>query len=223
MKRQAYITGKKVENMANETLYLKLNKKVKLGSEDVHVKDIGKLFCADSAVENRVKTIKLYHFNENSEDRQVISVLKVIEQIQEIYPNLTVENVGEMDTVVELITKQSPSRPVRILKIILVGLVCFCGTGFTIMAYHNDVGITKLFTGIYEMVMGVPSPGYTVLEFAYSIGLALGILIFFNHIGKRRITRDPTPVEVEMRLYEDDVNTSLVELADREEKTIDVT
>ena len=44
----------------------------------------------------------------------------------------------------------------------------------------------------------------------------------FNHIGGRRITKDPTPIEVEMRIYEDDVNNALVETADREGKTIDV-
>lgn len=57
---------------------------------------------------------------------------------------------------------------------------------------------------------------------AYSIGLAIGIIVFFNHIGGRRITKDPTPIEVEMRIYEDDVNNALVETADREGKTIDV-
>ncbi len=70
--------------------------------------------------------------------------------------------------------------------------------------------------------MGQPAPGYTILEFTYSIGLALGIIVFFNHIGGRRITKDPTPIEVEMRNYERDVNDALIETADREGKTIDV-
>ena len=35
-----------------------------------------------------------------------------------------------------------------------------------------------------------------------ALGLAGGIIIFFNHIGKRRITHDPTPIEVSMRKYE---------------------
>ena len=70
--------------------------------------------------------------------------------------------------------------------------------------------------------MGQPGNGYTALEAAYSLGLAMGIIIFYNHIGKRRLTPDPSPVEVEMRVYGDDINTALVEMANREEKTIDV-
>ena len=46
--------------------------------------------------------------------------------------------------------------------------------------------------------------------------------MFFNHIGGRRITKDPTPIEVEMRIYEKDVNTSLIETSDREGDTLDV-
>ena len=46
--------------------------------------------------------------------------------------------------------------------------------------------------------------------------------MFFNHIGGRRITKDPTPIEVEMRIYETDVNKALIETADRGGKVIDV-
>ena len=72
------------------------------------------------------------------------------------------------------------------------------------------------------MVAGRPGDGYGILELSYSVGLAVGITVFFNHIGGRRITKDPTPIEVEMRVYEQDVNKSLIETADREGKTIDV-
>ena len=89
------------------------------------------------------------------------------------------------------------------------------------MAYHNDIGINQLFETIYEQVMGYPSSGYSILEISYSIGLAAGIIIFFNHVGGRRITKDPTPIEVEMRIYEGDVNKALIETADREGNTLD--
>ena len=70
--------------------------------------------------------------------------------------------------------------------------------------------------------MGKEADGFTILEVAYSLGLAVGIILFFNHVGGRRITKDPTPIEVEMRVYETDVNKALIETADREGKSIDV-
>ena len=93
---------------------------------------------------------------------------------------------------------------------------------YTIMSYHNEISIVDLFADMYTMATGLESDGFTALEAAYSIGLSLGIIIFYNHLGKRKLTPDPSPVSVEMRTYEDDVNRSIVELANREEKTIDV-
>ena len=92
----------------------------------------------------------------------------------------------------------------------------------TIMAFHNDISINKIFSHVHELVMGYASEGYSILEVSYSIGLAIGIILFFNHVGGRRITKDPTPIEVEMRVYETDVNKALIETADREGKSIDV-
>ena len=107
------------------------------------------------------------------------------------------------------------------IKTALVCLVSFFGTGFTIIAFHNDVGINDVFTEIYRIAMGAEPGGLNVLEVAYSLGLALGIIVFFNHIGGRRITKDPTPIEVSMRNYEEDVNKALVDTAGREGKEVD--
>ena len=90
------------------------------------------------------------------------------------------------------------------------------------MAFNNDVDTTKLFQQIYQLVTGTTTDGFTILEVSYSIGLTIGILVFFNHFGKKRFTVDPTPLEVQMRLYENDIQTTLVENASRKEKEIDV-
>jgi stage V sporulation protein AA len=72
------------------------------------------------------------------------------------------------------------------------------------------------------MVTGIESDRYTSIEIAYSIGLAVGITIFYNHIGGKRLTSDPTPLEVEMRNYESDVNNAIIVMADREKLEKDV-
>lgn len=207
---------------SNVTLYLKAEQNVELQSDDVYLKDIGKMTCSDAAVLAKVKTIKLHHFKEGEAKRQVISILKVIEEIEKLYPNVSIENLGESDVLIERIHVREHKGAVQFVKVIFVSAISFFGTAFTIMAFHNDIGINDVFSRIYEIVTGQTADGYSILEFSYSIGLAAGIIIFFNHIGGRRITKDPTPIEVEMRIYEKDVNQALVATADREGKTIDV-
>jgi stage V sporulation protein AA len=70
--------------------------------------------------------------------------------------------------------------------------------------------------------MGTDKANVTELELFYCIGLAVGIIVFFNHIGKKKITSDPTPIQVEMRKYEKDVDTTFIENAGRKGHEHDV-
>lgn len=212
----------KGEMMAEKTLYLKMNAKVKTREEVIRIGQLGKVYSTDSNLVNKVKTLKVYRFQKQDKKRCVIGILKVIEVINKEYPNCTIEVVGETETIVEQVDGKSPSNGLIGFKIAIVSLLCFFGTMYTIMAYHNEINLVEMFGQTYKMVTGQETDGFTALEASYSVGLSLGIIIFYNHIGKRRLTPDPSPVEVEMRTYEDDVNLTVVQTANREEKTIDV-
>lgn len=205
--------------MSGVTVYLKCDRNVELQSEDVYLKDLGTVRCSDSVVSAKIKAIKVYHFKK--EQRCVISVIRLIELMEDTCPEISIEVVGETDVLVEHVTANKYKGWKQWIKIALVSLVSFFGTAFTIMAFHNDIGIHEVFTEIYKIFMNAEPDGLNILEVSYSIGLALGIIVFFNHIGGRRITKDPTPIEVAMRNYEEDVNKALVETAGREGKEID--
>lgn len=200
------------------TVYLKCEQNVETQMQEVLLKQVGTVYCADRSITARCNAIRVHRFRENEEKRCVISVLKLIKMMEEACPGISVETVGEADILVEQVTAGKYKGPVQWLKIALVCLISFFGTAFTIMAYHNDIGINEVFAEIYRMFMNAEPGGVNTLEVSYSVGLSAGIIIFFNHVGGRRITKDPTPLEVSMRNYEDDVNKALIETADREQK-----
>lgn len=208
--------------MTNITVYLKAERNIEMKTPEVFLKDIAKIQCRDSHVEAKVKAIKIHSFSKEKEKKCVISILKIISQIEEVCPGVTVESLGENDILVELVDVNKHKGFLQGFKIVVVSLVSFCGTAFTIMAFHVDVQIRTVFGIIYQLVMGRESTGITILEISYSIGLAAGIILFFNHIGGRRITKDPTPIEVAMRNYEEDVDMAIIATADREGKVKDV-
>lgn len=200
----------------NVTVYLKCDRNVEVQSQDVYLKDLGSVRCMDSAVNAKLKALKVHHFSKDAAKRCVFSTLKLVELMEEACPNITVQIVGEPDVLVEWVDVNKHKGWQQWLKAALVCLVSFFGTAFTIMAYHNDVGINEVFTEVYRMVMNREPGGLNVLEISYSVGLALGIIIFFNHVGGRRITKDPTPIEVALRNYEEDVDKALIATAGRE-------
>ncbi|MCD7813292.1 MAG: hypothetical protein LUH20_04445 [Lachnospiraceae bacterium] len=83
------------------------------------------------------------------------------------------------------------------------------------MAFHMDVGMTDLFARLYELLTGASSGGAMLLEIPYSIGVGLGILLFFHHFARRKNQAEPTPLQVQMRVYENDVDTTVIEADER--------
>lgn len=202
----------------NTTVYLKCDRNVEVQSEDVFMKDLGDVYCSDKNVQAKCRTLRAYHFGKQDPKRCVLSSLKLVELMEDACSGISVEVVGETDVLVEWVNVNRHKSMGQWLKAAMVCMVSFFGTAFTIMAYHNDVGINEVFAEVYRIVMAKEPSGPNVLEISYSIGLAAGIIVFFNHIGGRRITKDPTPLEVAMRNYEQDVDKALIETAGREGK-----
>lgn len=204
--------------MTNETLYLKIDQNVQVHDTKVTLGDIAQLLCSNKELENRLKTLKIPEATNGKPGRHAMSIMEVIGQIQKSYPTLEVNNIGEMDFIV---TYEDPQKPGTIhswIKTILICFLAFFGAAFTIMTFNNDVDIPKLFGQLFLQFTGRESDGFTILEVTYSVGVGLGILLFFNHFAGKKLTADPTPMEVEMRLYEDDVNKTLIEASSRDPK-----
>lgn len=204
--------------MQNVTVYVKCERNLEVAKPDVYVADIASVSCADKPTEAKCRAVKVYHFSEKEPKRCVISALKLVEKMEEVCPGITVQPIGEADVLVEWVQVGEYKGWRQWIKVFFVCLISFFGTAFTIMAYHNDVGINDVFTEIYRMVMNQEPAGLNTLEVSYSVGLAAGIILFFNHVGGRRLTKDPTPIEVAMRNYEEDVDKTLIVQAGREGK-----
>lgn len=212
----------------NETLYLKIDLNTIVFDRHVKLSDIAKMECADSAIVRQLKQKKIYTFpdairpKKQKNQMKVFSVLKIIELIHEEYPNIDITNEGESDFIIEYIPNPNKPKWINVAKTIFLCIIIFFGAAFTIMAFNNDISVGEVFTKFYEQVMGTPSDGVTELEICYSIGLSIGIIVFFNHVGKKKITPDPTPIQVEMRKYEKDIDTTFIENAERKGHSIDV-
>ncbi|MDO4279478.1 MAG: stage V sporulation protein AA [Lachnoclostridium edouardi] len=208
---------------SQKTLYLNVSQITEVRNKDVFLKDIAKIYCDDRNIENRVNAMKVKAIRLDKNRRYMENVLDIIQDIQKQFPDLQINNIGEVDYIIDYHVPHKPRRTWEWIKTIFVCLICFFGAAFAIMTFNNDVNVTDVFSEIYLLVTGKESNGFTVLEVSYSVGLALGIIGFFNHFAKYKINTDPTPLEVEMRLYEDNVSKTLIQNAGRKESDIDVT
>lgn len=206
--------------MSQVTIYVKASGNCIVYDKNITLGDVLKIECTNAGILRAVKQMELYQFNH--EHSTVFSILKVIEVIHQDYPNAEIVNCGESDFIVEYQKSTVKSKVWEKLKLIIISIIVFFGSAFTIMTFHIDIGIQKTFSRFYEQVMGEAKPLVTELEISYSIGLAVGIIVFFNHFSKKKLTKDPTPIEVEMKKYNQDlINAKLAE-SDEKGHTVDV-
>lgn len=192
-------------------VYLSSKESVIIPGREISVKDVVDLVTADEKLARNLKETRLVMLNKE-ENIVKIAITDIIEIIQKVYPQVifTVLNAG--DIIVRL--EKPKKKKILTVKVIVVSILCFFGSAFTIMAFENDVGTPDIFAKVYKTVMGREATGVTALDISYSIGLALGITYFFHHFGHKKRKADPTPIEVSIKQYEKDANTVTAAMLD---------
>ncbi len=191
-------------------IYIKPVKKILLEQrQDVYLQDITEII---SDVTDKLKHEKVFKIPLKIRKNYLVSVTDIIKIIKKKFPDYSVINLGENDTIIDyspVIVKEN--KFLKILRIIFVCIILFMGAATAIMSFHSDAQIPDVFKNYYKIFFGYELENPKIIAVPYSIGLAVGIIVFFNHLGNIKITRDPTPIEVEMSLYDTDIYNTLVD------------
>lgn len=201
----------------NKKVYLVLEKAAKLSGtkEDekinVRISDVCTVNCQDKQIQKRIEHIQVCTLDVCGKKhvRRLVALTELIELIEEDMSDVDINPVGENQVLVDYeVNNQKP-----VLQWIMTAFMCvfsFIGSMYVIMAYNNDVGTIEIFEKIYNLLGISDYSRMNIMEIAYGAGLALGIIIFYNHFGRFRISDTPTPIQVEMDKYEKDEEDSLI-------------
>ena len=206
--------------MKPEEVYLKLPQSGQVVNRKIFLKDVAEIYTSDTGTQKKIGDIILYTVSGDKNQKLIFSVMKLIETIQKEHPGLKIINIGEPDFIVEYKMPIAPKKGMEYFKLVILSLVVFLGAAFTIMTFNTDVSVGEVFDNLYYLVTGTKKNSGSVLEIAYSAGILLGILGFYNHFKGQKLHDDPTPIHIEMRNYEEEMNKAIIKDADREGKTI---
>ncbi len=208
--------------MKNVRLYIKIEKSILIHHKVIRLKDVAKLYSPEDKIVEELYQQVLYIIKDDKKMDYIFSVMKLMELIHKMYADIEITNLGEADFIVQY---EPPGKEKKLWEYFKVAFVCcivFFGAAFTIMTFNEDASVSKVFGIIYKSVLGTKQVKASLLEISYAVGLPLGIIIFFNHFSKLKTGNDPTPMQVQLRLYESDMDDTLIENSSREGKSFDV-
>lgn len=199
-------------------VYIKPKERVKLHvNQIVRMKDVADVLMSKGNP-SQVEELIIRQLQAKEDKMFLISVIELIQIIQQALPEAKVINLGAADILVDYRKKpQKENKVMTFLKVAFLTIILFAGASTTIMAFHTDSEIPKVMQNYYEIFGGEVSDDKVpyIIAVPYSIGLALGIIVFFNHFSKIAMSKDPTPLEVEITTYETELNASMVDYLNR--------
>lgn len=204
--------------MKADTVYIKAEQSTQVVNKKVFVQDIAKVYTSDGSLKKDIDNLVLFTVKGDKDEKRIFSILKVIEMIEKNHAGVSVVNLGEADFVVEYKKNRKDNALWAVVKTGAAMAMLFIGGMFTMMTFNTDVSVSDVFDKMYLIVTGDTKTTGSILEIAYSVGIPIGILLFYNHFTIQKVHDDPTPVQIEMRKYEEEMNMAIIRDASREGK-----
>ena len=200
-------------------IYIKPMKKAQIiETKSVRLQDVADVYTDNEKLES-VKNIEVFRISQDKEESYLLTVLDLIEALQRHFPKAEICNLGETDILLEYHPKVQKELPLwQWCKVAFVAVVLFAGAATTIMCFHTDNQVPLVFQNYYKIFFGETVETPAILTIPYSVGLTLGIILFFNHFSKVQISKDPTPIEVEMTTYEKETVDSMIDRLDQQKR-----
>lgn len=193
-------------------IYVKLSKKKDISDrKSIFLKDISEIVCTKE-LENKLKNLQLINIDKDKNASYLISIIDVIKIISDNYPDISINSIGEIETLINYKPKQNNNVALQYVKIFFVSTILLGGSSSAIMSFHSDSELYVVFQNYYKIFFGIETKNPWIIDISYSIGLAVGIIVFFNHFAGKNITDDPTPIEVELLTYEEDVTNTIIDV-----------
>lgn len=190
-----------------EIVYLRMRHRIQKKLHDkVLLKDLAQI-VADPSLTAILQDLCVYEISEQDQNIIVIDSIQVLKKIRNLNKNIEIQLIGPVQTIIEVIFKR---RIMSIPLFIVVWLLLFIGSALTIMNFHEDVSMQYVHQRLYKMITGKDTNKPLIFQIPYSIGLGLGMVIFFNHVFKKRLNEEPSPLEVEVFNYQQSIDQYVI-------------
>ncbi|KGX85977.1 stage V sporulation protein AA [Pontibacillus litoralis] len=188
-------------------VYIRLKQKIQSQrNQTIYLRDIAYIE-APKECKQELEQVPLYTVRESDRNIVIVDIFRVIYVLRQHYAQLEIQPLGPEQTIVTIPNlKQSPSY----IAVGVIWILLFIGAAMAIMNFHYDVSMEEVQQRVHYLLTGEKVEHPLWFQIPYSLGLGVGMMLFFNHFFKKRINEEPSPLEIEMYKYQLDLDEYVV-------------
>lgn len=189
--------------MMVSTIYIRMRSRVETKEcQKITLSQTAQIIAPDQYFPDLHKLV-VYELKKDDNQLVVLDVMRIINIISVQFPNSEVQTIGPTQTIIEIIKdKKITSWPL----FLFVWILLFIGSGLAILNFHEEVSMQIVHQKLYWIITGKEVAKPLLLQIPYSFGIGMGMILFFNHIFKKRFNEEPSPLEIEMFNYQQDLD-----------------
>ncbi|MBN8234754.1 stage V sporulation protein AA [Halobacillus kuroshimensis] len=184
-------------------VYIRLKQSIYVQPQaEIRLKDTAGITGAEQQIAP-LKELVLHAVTPEDQNIVVIDAFMIVEQILHQQPGTEVQLIGPSCCVVHVEKHGKEPNPILISAI---WILLFIGAAMAIMNFHFDVSMQSVQQKLHLMLTGREAEYPLWIQIPYSIGLGIGMILFFNHWFQKRFNEEPSPMEVEIFNYQEDLD-----------------
>lgn len=193
--------------MAEGKIYIRLRKKVTLHPHQLILMGDLAYLTGNKSTIKRIENLPIYQITKKDKNYVVIDSFFLLEILTKHFPEITFEIIGATQVIGEITMKK---KQPQLFIIVPIWILLCIGSAMAIMNFHYDVNMPQVHQGLYRFLTGKDIDKPLWIQIPYSVGLGLGMILFFNHVFKKRFNEEPSPMEIEMFNYQQDLDNYVI-------------
>lgn len=190
-----------------DLVYIRMRTKIQANRNDeINLSDVA-LISANETLKHSLEEVQLYQIKKSDKNIVILDVFRVIYLLNQKFKDIEFQPIGPNQTIIMIQTEKKKSS---IIFVVLIWLLLFVGAAMAIMNFHYDVSMEEVHQRLHYLLTGSEVKHPLWIQIPYSIGLGIGMILFFNHLFKKRINEEPSPLEIEMFKYQQDLDSYII-------------
>ncbi|MGL4911164.1 MAG: stage V sporulation protein AA [Romboutsia sp.] len=190
-----------------EEIYLipKKTEPFNINNKKIYLKDI---FCVyPENQEDKIYNILLREYSNNKSKYDVIHIGEVIEAIKKVDSSRHI-NFLRTDDVIIYFDNGKKDRT-KYLRVFIVSIIVLMGSIMGIMNFHADVNMDKSQLNMVTSISKNPEKYLQYFQIPYSIGIGVGVAIFFNKFIPTYAKDEPSPLDLRISSLNKEIENQL--------------